>query len=128
MNRDLKESLDTPGEVGDIQKIITATEKLMQIYKDIIAWKLSFGDINADYMYRKVIEQFCPMVDSVLKNIDVLYEKLHIDKKQFEDLLAGRITAEELNVGLKSTLKCNVDGFIKAYDEWKEEYSDEEAE
>lgn len=130
INKDLKESLGASGEVGDVQKIIAVTEKLMQIYKDMIAWKLSFGDIDADYMYRKVIEQFCPMADSVLENIDVVYEKLHVDKKQYEDLLAGRITGEELNVGLKFTLEVNVDGLTKALDEWKEEYSatDDEAE
>ena len=120
IRRDLKEFIDAPGEVGDVQKIIAVTEKLMQIYKDMIAWKLSFGDIDADYMYRKVIEQFCPMVDSVLKNIDILYEKFQVDKKQFEDLLAGRITDKELNVGgeFTFTLECNIDGFKKAYDKW----------
>lgn len=130
INKDLKESLGASGEVGDVQKIIAVTEKLMQIYKDMIAWKLSFGDIDADYMYRKVIEQFCPMADSVLENIDVVYEKLHVDKKQYEDLLAGRITGEELNVGLEFTLEVNVDGLTKALDEWNEEYSatDDEAE
>lgn len=130
ISRDLKESLGVPGEVVDVQKIIAVTEKLMKIYKDMIAWKLSFGDIDADYMYRKVIEQFCPLADSVLENIDVVYEKLHVDKKQYEDLLAGRITGEELNVGLKFTLEVNVDGLTKALDEWKEESSatDDEAE
>ena len=129
INRDLKESLGASGEVGDVQKIIAVTEKLMQIYKDMIAWKSSFGDIDADYMYRKVIEQFDPVADSVLENMDVVYEKLHVAKKQYEDLLAGRITGEEFNVGLKFILEVNVAGLRKALDEWNEEYSatDDEA-
>lgn len=36
MNRDVKEAWGEPGETGDMHKIIEATEKLMQIYEDII--------------------------------------------------------------------------------------------
>ena len=128
MNGDVKESFGAPGEAGDVQKIIVATEKLMQIYKDMIVWKLSFGNIDADHMYRKVIEQFCPIIDSVLENIDVLYDKLHVAKKQFEDLLAGRITGEDLHVDLNISFELKTEGFAKALDEWREEYSDEESE
>ncbi|MGN9055794.1 DNA-directed RNA polymerase subunit alpha C-terminal domain-containing protein [Bariatricus sp. HCP28S3_A7] len=124
VNVDLKESYGAPGEAGDVQKIIVATEKLMQIYKDMIAWKLSFGNIDADYKYRKVIEQFLPIIDGVLENIDDMYEKLHIAKKQFEDLLAGRITGENLHVDLNISIDLKTEDFAKALDEWKEVYFD----
>lgn len=36
MNIDVKEALGEPGEAGDEHKIIKATEKLMQIYEDMM--------------------------------------------------------------------------------------------
>ncbi|MGI6064366.1 DNA-directed RNA polymerase subunit alpha C-terminal domain-containing protein [Blautia sp.] len=128
MNGDINESFGAPGEAGDVRKIIVATEKLMQMYKDMIAWKLSFRDIDADHMYRKVIEQFCLIIDSVLENIDVLYDKLHEAKKQFEDLLAGRITGEDLHVELNISFELKTEDFAKALAEWEEEYFGEESE
>lgn len=128
INRDVNESFGANGEVGDVHKIIVATEKLMQIYKDMITWKLSFGNIDVDYMHRKVFEQFYLLIDNGLEIMDVLYENFHVDKKQFEDLLAGRITAEDFHASLEISFDIKTEGFEKALAEWKEVYSDEESE
>lgn len=125
MNEELNEALGEQGESGDEHKIIEATENMMQIYKDMISWKLSFGDIDADYMYRSVIEQFCLLIESVLDNIDVLYSKLLEAKKQIEVCLAGMLEEEQLHIDLSMTFKAKTDGFAKECDAWVKKYYDE---
>ena len=56
VNEDLKEAFGKSGEAGDVHKIIEATEKMMQIYKDMIEWKLSFGNIDADCTWSRMVE------------------------------------------------------------------------
>lgn len=123
VNEDLKESFGKPGEAGDVRKIIEATEKLMQIYKNMIEWKLSFGNIDVDCTCRRVVELLCQVIESVLKNMDVLYSKLQMAKKQFEDLLAGLIT-EKFYVDLYVPIMANFDDFDDEWNAWREKYID----
>lgn len=55
MNRDVKEAWGEPGKTGDMHKIIEATEKLMQIYEDMIVRKLFFGNKSYPEMEEKFI-------------------------------------------------------------------------
>ena len=119
MNQDIKEAFGEQGKPDSEKKIIEAAEKMMQIYKDMISWKISLEDIDADYIYRSVIEQFCPVIDSVLNNMDVFYSKLMVAKKQFEDLRAGRLTLGELQIDLNLSFELQADNLIKALDEWR---------
>ena len=118
MSQDIKEAFGEQGKPGSEKKIIESAEKMMQIYEDMISWKISLEDIDADYIYRSVIEQFCPVIDSVLNNMDVFYSKLMVAKKQFEDLRAGRLTLGELQIDLSLSFELQADNLIKALDEW----------
>lgn len=118
MNGDVNEAF---GEPGDANKIISSVENLMQIYKDVITWKLSFGHIDVKHEYRNVIEQFYPLVDDILEIIDILYSKVQVAKKQFEDMLDGRISEEELYVDLNISTTLQVGGFKKALNDFRKD-------
>lgn len=122
VNEDLKEAFGKSGEAGDVHKIIAATEKMMQIYKDMIEWKRSFGNIDTDCTCSKIVELLCQVVESVLENFDVLYSKMQVAKKQFEDLLAGLITEEELHVDISIPIVVELDEFNKKWNTWTEKY------
>ena len=122
VNEDLKEAFGKSGEAGDVHKIIEATEKMMQIYKDMIEWKLSFGNIDADCTCSRMVELLCQVVESALENFDVLYSKMQVAKKQFEDLLAGLITEEELHVDISIPIVVELDEFSKKWNAWTEKY------
>ena len=122
VNEDLKEAFGKSGEAGDVHKIIAATEKMMQIYKDMIEWKRSFGNIDTDCTCSKIVELLCQVVESVLENFDVLYSKMQVAKKQFEDLLAGLITEEELHVDISIPIVVELDEFNKKWNTGTEKY------
>ena len=94
----------------------------MQIYKDMIEWKLSFGNIDADCTCSRMVELLCQVVESALENFDVLYSKMQVAKKQFEDLLAGLITEEELHVDISIPIVVELDEFSKKWNAWTEKY------
>ena len=117
MKSDIVESFGPPGEPGDVQEIIEATEKLMGIYKSIIRSRLSFRLIDASAEYRTLIASMCDVYESLCKNVDTLYQKLLVAKKQLEDLVAGRITDEGLSIDLNITLELEMDEVTNALKE-----------
>lgn len=107
MKTDIVDSFGPPGESGDVQEIIASTEKLMGIYKSVIRSRYSFKFIDADMEYRTVITSMYEVYESLCKNIDVFYQKLLVAKKQFEDLLVGEISGEDLTIDLNITLELD---------------------
>lgn len=126
MKTDIVDSFGSPGESGDVQEIIASTEKLMGIYKSVIRSRYSFRFIDADMEYRMIITSMCEAYESLCKNIDVFYQKLLVAKKQFEDLLVGEISGEDLTIDLNITFELDMDDLSVALDELNGESSQDD--
>lgn len=128
IRKDIVDSFGPPGEPGDVQQIIEATEKLMRIYKSIIRSRLSFRYIDAKNEYRKIISLMCEAYESLCKNIDVLYQKLRVAKIQLDKLVAGDISDEDVKIDLNITFELEMDELAAAIAELGEaEYDESDA-
>ena len=127
MNDSIKPSFGEPGEPGDEYEIIDATEMFFGIYKSVIAWRLSFKDVNADEEYRDIIEQLCLTAESLCENIDVMYQKLLVAKKKIEDIEAGILDPSDTEIDINIKFEINMDGLQRAlHDLTGEDFDDEE--
>ena len=130
MNDSVKPSFGEQGESGDEFEIIDATETLFGIYKSVISWKLSFQYVNADEEYHDIIEQLCLVAENLCENIDEMYKKLTVAKKQIEDIEAGILDPSDTKIDLNLTFELNMDGLTGALhkltgEENEEEYIDD---
>jgi len=111
LNEDIAEAVGAPGEEGDDYKVIKASEKLLGIYKSVIAWRLSFGHINAAPRFRAVLEEMCSLGEGLCQSYDKYMKKMADAKKQLEDLNAGLIEASDVEIDLTWTLDVDFGKF-----------------
>lgn len=128
MNDSIKPSFGEPGEPGDEYEIIDSTETFFGIYKRVIAWKLSFQDVNADEEYHDLIEQLCLTAESLCENIDVMYQKLVVAKKKIEDIEAGILDPSDTEIDINIKFDIKMEGLQRALHELTGEDEDEEDE
>jgi len=105
VNKKAAEAVGVRGEPGNVDKIISAVQEFMEIYRKWIRWKLEFEKVTAFSEYHYVIEALLSVADSVLSGVDELYNKLLSAKKTYDDYLDGKISLDGVEIDLSVSFK-----------------------
>lgn len=106
-NNDLKQLLGTQTE--DAQEVVSAAEKVMSFYRDLLDLKISLQFVDAIPSYRCIVKELYYVIESVCKTFDELYRKLLIAKGAFEKLLAGETEEENIQINFNVSLQIDAD-------------------
>ena len=85
------EGIGKPGESGDENTILYATNDLGFVYLDLINWINGFYQVKTIPLYRKVIEEVFKIGDGLFESFGSLHQKAIGVKKSFDDYIAGKI-------------------------------------
>ena len=87
MNQGVNMAFGKAREEGDEHEIIVQAKRLAEIYKGIIAWRLSFEEMQAEGKYAWAIDNIVKVINSYLENFDTLYDRLADGMEQLNDLM-----------------------------------------
>ena len=117
------EGIGKPGEPGDENLILYATNALGFVYLDLINWMNEFYQVETITLYHKVIEEIFKIGDGLFESFESLHQKAIGVKNSFDDYFAGKIKEDEIKVDLSLEYSYDMDGFRKAMKEIEPSYN-----
>ena len=90
-----------------ISETVSATEGLIHLYKEMMAFKRRYCYVDADESFRELIEDFVQLGEQLCQSFaDGLYRKCTLAEKALEDYIVGgkRGAVPELDLSLDLTV------------------------